>query len=161
MTKVVALALAAWFVLLATADAKLVFQRAGSKAIVVARNDGSHRHVIAHGFAPVVSPDGKWVSFFRWHRFGDSLHVVDTAGGKSRKLSGGALAMEPMPAVWSPDSQLLLASNGRDSALLFNIERRTKHGYGLRDDQLAGGAFSPDATRLVLAYGGSSREDAT
>lgn len=69
--------------------------------------------------------------------------------------------MDPVPVIWSSDSHFVLASNGANAAFLLNVARRTKRRYDLRDEPLGGGAFSPDATRLVLAYGGSSREDAT
>jgi hypothetical protein len=161
MAKGVALLVALWLACPAVCDAKLVFQRPGSKAIVVARNDGSHRHVVSHGSAPAVSPNGKWVAFFRSHRFSDSLHVVSAAGGKPRKLMGGATPMQPLPVVWNPDGRRLLTSNDIDAAFLFNVERGTKHRYDLRDNFLSGGAFSPDGSRLVLAYGGTDREDPT
>ncbi|HEX8205095.1 MAG TPA: hypothetical protein VF587_03435 [Solirubrobacteraceae bacterium] len=41
------------------ASARLVFEKLETTAIVVARDDGSRRRVVAHGFAPSLSPDGR------------------------------------------------------------------------------------------------------
>jgi WD40-like Beta Propeller Repeat len=154
---VVRLSVTAILVLLlsaAPAAARLVYQRPHSHAIVAAHNDGSDPRVIAHGIAPVISPDGKRVAFFR-PSVGDELRLVSIHGGKSRLLSHDALVMDPSPVFWSPDSSRLLMDSGRGDAFLFDVRNHTQHRYWI--DSLGGAAFSPDGSELLLAYGGGDR----
>jgi hypothetical protein len=132
------------------AAARLVYVCGPSNAVVVARNDGSDAHVIGHGAAPVLSPDGARVAFFREFPDHTELHLVSAQGGQRRLLLGDAFIDEPSPVYWAPDARHLLAMGTRSRAFLFNVKKRTKHLYRLHDGPLAGAAFSPDSLRLLF-----------
>jgi TolB protein len=58
-------------------------------AVVVARADGSHRHVIARNASqPVWSPDGRKVAFVRWMSKSNSeIYVMNADGTSQRRLT--------------------------------------------------------------------------
>ena len=137
---------------LATADAsaRLVYQRPASRAIVVARDDGSQPHAVAHGIYPRISPNGKWVTYYRRTGGGDELRIVSAAGGSTRRLLDDAYAEQEFGTYWSPDSRRLLAMGTIDRAVLFNLRKGTKHGYRIPGGVLAGATFSPDSSWLLM-----------
>jgi hypothetical protein len=55
---------------------------------------------------------------------------------------------------WTPDSRRVLAMGTRSRAFLVNVCRGTKHRYAIPEGVLAGGAFSPDSSRLLLGESG-------
>jgi hypothetical protein len=122
---------------------------------VAARSDGTNRHVIARGTAPVVSPDGRKVASFRNVRARPELRLVSIDGRQDRKLLNDALMMARTPVRWAHGSRRLLAKDYRDDAWLFDLEAGTKHHY---PTSLVGADFSPNDNRIVLseATGGSN-----
>jgi hypothetical protein len=138
------------------AAATLLYQRPSTGAIVAARDDGTGRHVIAHGLAPIVSPDGRMVAYFRRVRLRDELRLVSTNGSGDRRLLDDPVMMTGTPVRWAPESRRLVAEDYRADAWLFDLKAGTKHHYRSVGDA----AFSPTGHRLVLeeTTGGSNDE---
>jgi hypothetical protein len=135
------------------ADAKLVYQRAGTREIVTARDDGSQPHVIAHGVMPVISPNGRWVAFATPLRGDADLKLVRIDGGRSHLLMhhfpacACGPAIPTFKAVWSPDSRFIVGDDTSDGIpQLIDIERQTR-----RDLPFAygGASFSPDVETIA------------
>jgi Tol biopolymer transport system component len=129
-----------------TASASMVYQRGESQydspTVVSARSDGSHKRVVAHGFAPTLSPDGRLVAYFT----GEGLYVQPVRGGSARRLAqwswdtGG-------PIAWSPDSRRLVASPAY-GAYLVDLQGRKRE---LTEMYLFSAAsVSPDGRRVVI-----------
>jgi hypothetical protein len=140
-----------------TANAALVYQRAGNAKIVVAHDDGSHRHVIAEGAQPKISPDGRWVVYAKQRGSDFDLVVVKTRGGTARRLMRHYAACTCSPSVpglgtaWSPDSRHVVAQDASNGIVeLIDVADGSK-----RDLPFDAGrpSFSPDATRIAGPYG--------
>lgn len=97
---------------------RLVFER--GQEIWVARTDGSDAHRVDGGQynpfdmdnLPALSPDGKWIVFFRTELgpHGD-LWVIPAEGGKARRLT-----FDTRPAsgpIWTPDGRWIVYSSSR------------------------------------------------
>jgi Tol biopolymer transport system component len=116
--------------------------------IVIADTDGSNAHRLTSGFEPRISPDGRWVAFFRC--FGCKpntdvgrldLHVVPSDGGKVR-----VLVKDTRTAEWAPDSKTILTEHAARLIAVTPVgERRTlAAGRYFRVD------FSPDGQTIVV-----------
>jgi hypothetical protein len=135
----------------APADAVLVYQRAGVREIVAARDDGSHPHVIAHGIDPIVSPNGRWVLFGTPRRADADLKLVRIEGGRVHFLMhnfpacGCGLQSLWLRQVWSPDSRYVLAYDASDGITqLIDLVQHTRRERG------CSGSFSPDVARIAI-----------
>jgi hypothetical protein len=73
------------------------FSEAGGK-LFVARRDGSGARIVARGFNPTFSPDGRLLAYSAL----DGVRVVAVAGGKSRLVASGG-----DHPVFSPDGKQL------------------------------------------------------
>jgi hypothetical protein len=132
------------------ASAVLVYERRDGKYdearhdIVAARGDGSKPRVIAHGYAPSVSPDGKLVAYYVEQR----LHVKPIDGGRRRLLTRVAYDDgERIP--WSADSRHLVTGRVPNSgAYLIDVPARTKRLTSTGD--FAGASFAPAGAHVVL-----------
>lgn len=149
-----------------TAGAVLVYERPPAAtspprngAIVVARDDGSHAHIVAHGHNPLVSPTGRRVGYFVESRKGnDSLRVVPAQGGRSRRLLRSADGgNEAVPFVWSPDGTRMIAAVDSTTPVL--IDARTAHStripWGL---PFFDASFSPDGKQVAVSGEGADAD---
>lgn len=116
-------------------------------AIWMAGVDGSHSRLLTRGFAPRISPDGRWVAFERSDVPG--LYLVGTSAGASPRL----LARGAEGIVWSPDARHLAASIGAklvvidiDTGALVTIDRAPR-----RLPFFLGFGFSPSGGEVVWA----------
>ena len=116
--------------------------------IVIAGVDGSNLHRLTSGFEPRISPDGRWVAFFRCpdcrpETVGGrvDLYVIASGGGKPRVLVRGAQMAE-----WAPNSKTILTEHAAALvAVSLAGERRTlAHGRDFSAD------FSPDGQTVVF-----------
>jgi len=121
---------------------------ANGEAIVIARVDGTQGHRLTSGFEPRISPDGRWVAFFRCPRCRpDSvgarvdLYAVASEGGKPRLLVRDARLAE-----WAPNSKTILTEHAAALvAVSLAGERRTlARGRDFSAD------FSPDGQTIVF-----------
>jgi hypothetical protein len=137
------------------AHARLVYQRADAREVVVASDDGSGARVIARGFAPALSPDGRRVAFFRDGRgIAERLFVVSATGGRSRLVARSVAAARSPAATqsvsWSPDGRRIALSRARgaDGVIVDLARGRVTR---VRGNLAYGGAtFSPDGSRAVV-----------
>jgi hypothetical protein len=124
----------------------------GDPEIWIARADGSERRLLVRkAFAPMVSPDGRWVAFAGCLRGAPclqgsgalNLFVVAARGGE-RRLLGRAV----FPASWSPRSDRLV---GRRGNALVSIALDSAELTELRRGAFEGWSFSPGGDRVVYA----------
>jgi hypothetical protein len=120
----------------------------GNGRIVVARDDGSHRRVLASGDQSWISPDGKLVA------------VTDTDPGqqgsnprfKVFRATGGpplfVIRAGLWPAAWSPDSKSIVAPDSRNKRLVL-IDAATGARTKLADGSFGWVAVSPDSTQVA------------
>lgn len=134
------------------AEARLVYQRAGTKQIVVAANDGSGARVVARGFAPALSPDGRRVAFFRAAAGVDErLYVVKASGGRPLLVARRVDASQAEPASldWAPDGRALAVGRRGGVGVLVDLARDRR--MRVRGDPFyVGAAFSPGGRRAVV-----------
>lgn len=114
--------------------------------IVIARLDGSGAHTLTDGYAPALSPDGRYVAFERCPRCsadqnaeGD-LYLVGSSGGKPRRLLPDVHGIE-----WGRDSRTLLLTRSKEIAIasLDGGVRRLATGLSFQP------RFSPDGRSVV------------
>ena len=109
---------------------------AGNPAIYVASADGSAAVAITHGGAPVWSPDGQRIAFYRNDGWS---YVFDIDSAVVRPLAEGVL-----PA-WSPDGRRIVVYR-RDVIYVVDVASGS-------EVRLASGqypAWSPDGTRIAF-----------
>jgi Tol biopolymer transport system component len=130
----------------------LVYQR--NDHVIVAGVDGTHPRVLASGWAPKISPDGRWVAFTRCFgctNGGDTgrvdLYVVAARGGTPRRLARRVDAV-----VWTPDSKTLVAEH---HAGLLRAVQLDGHARVLAAGHTFGAHVSPDGR--TVAYSRSTR----
>ena len=126
----------------------------GNGRIVVARDDGSHRRVLASGDQSWISPDGKLVA----------VHDADPGqqGSNPRlklyRATGGSplfvIRENLWPAVWSPDSKTIVAPDNSNDRLVL-IDAATGTETTLADGNFDWTAVSPDSTQVAaVRYSG-------
>lgn len=146
--------------LTAPASAALVFERpppVGAPelqggAIFAARNDGSGAHLIAHGRAPVVSPDGLQVAYFVNTHSDERLWIVPVRGGRARRvIADPVFPLGPGgDLTWSPDSRrLVVADAAVPGAFIVDVRRGSRQFIPL-DFQDGGASFSSDSSTAVI-----------
>ncbi len=136
------------------AHGRIVFER--GESVYVARDDGSGVKRLARGGGPVLSPDGRWVAYYRVSQgVGLEFRLVRATGGKARRVAraGG----EGGHLTFSPDSKRL-------AMLLFNevrvVDVATRRSVArARYISARGVAFSPDSQSLVYARSDSRETD--
>ena len=92
------------------------------KRVVVAHNDGTGRHVVGHGDAAVISPNGRRVAISTFgqgnFQVTERVVIVPRTGGAGRTMS------KPCDGItWSPDSRHFACANAA-----FNLLRLPKLG---------------------------------
>jgi hypothetical protein len=102
---------------------------------------------LAVGDDPLVSPDGRWVAFWRGETDGPGrLFVIGTSGGHPRALPGDSNG----EVVWSWDSRFIaMASLGRATV----IDVRSGSARRFKVPQASGNySFSPDGKTLAFSH---------
>ena len=133
------------------ASAAVVYQRGTSKydhpTVVSTRGDGSHPIVLARGYAPTLSPDGRLVAYFKGQG-AETLYVRPVRGGAARRLVHGTVAVGGRTA-WSPDSRTLAVANVQGGSYLVDLasgttRELTDSGY------FVAASFSPGGRRVAI-----------
>jgi Tol biopolymer transport system component len=109
----------------------------GNPAIYVASADGSAAVTITHGWAPVWSPDGKRMAFYRADGWS---YVFDTDSAIVRRLAQGV-----RPA-WSADGRRIVVDRG--GSILYVIDVESGSEVYLANGQYP--AWSPDGARIAF-----------
>ncbi len=153
-----AAALAAALILTAPADATITFTAGlhadGNKGhIYIARDDGSHKRLLASGDASAISPNGKLVAVTDYpasYPGSATFKVYGTAGGAPLLTLPESLAV----LTWAPDSRMLAGTdeNGR----LVTIDVATGAQTPISGSTRGGPSFSPDSKRLAYATQGDA-----
>jgi WD40-like Beta Propeller Repeat len=129
--------------------------RNGAAEVWIARVDGTRKRRLANGYAPSVSPDGRWVAFVR-ERDGKyvggeaDLWIVRANGEGARLLVRGV----DRGATWSPDSRRLAVSQplsqaDQDYALL-SVDVRTGRARTVARGLIRGWSFSPSSDQIAF-----------
>jgi Tol biopolymer transport system component len=154
--RIATLTLAAALLPAASAQARIAFDKAPSSAhphVFVAADDGSHQRRLATGLFPRISPNGRWVAYFKpnFHTGGQQVRVVRASGGKSR-LVGSAFNVGDLH--WAPDSRFLGAQLGRGLTV---YDVRSGNSRRIKLKRLSGFSFSPSSKSIV--YGQRTRNN--
>jgi Tol biopolymer transport system component len=144
-----------------------------AEGIVVARIDGSERHVLVprdgESVSPIWSRDGLHLAF--WHRATSgtpwSLVAVDQAGTGRRVLAEGVTLREreemlnqPSSISWSPDSKrLAYAADTPDGSAIFVADLAGSAPTRITDPgrKAIDPAWAPDGTRILFVSGATTR----
>jgi Tol biopolymer transport system component len=156
---VAALAIAATFAIVSSAQATLAFSRfhKGQLSVWVANDNGTNQHkLIDNASVPTISPDGQTVFFQRAGRKRMDLMQIPTAGGTPktvvRGIQYGVQTVSPNGAWVAVTGGPL---NGAQHITLLDVAtgatRTVATGY------FYGASFSPDSSTLV--YGRATRQD--
>jgi hypothetical protein len=149
--------LAASALLATPAHAVLVYQHGSGDTfadapIVVARNDGTHPRVVAHGFAPQVSATGRRLTYFVLHGR-DALYEVGVDGTHRRRLTLHVMPAGPRLGVaWSPDDRYVITQSDEFGVRLVDRQRRKASSRG--PGGYGGASFAPDGARYAVGSGG-------
>ena len=131
---------------------RIVFEK--GLRIGVADANGRHWRFLVRGWAPVISPDGRWVAFSGSR----GLSVINANGGPIRVLAKDVA----YPAVWSPDSRHLAAQIGRSTPPYGELVTADRNRPGVRRiavaEYFSGFDFSPDGSRLAFARSSAPNE---
>jgi hypothetical protein len=107
----------------------LAFVRGGT--VWLCSGDGGGRRELGPGLLPGLSPDGRFVAFFRAggqdRDTADELWLHDLASGGERKVAQGIAAYSP--PVWTPDGRAI-AGLARDGQGRTQIEAMGRDGSG-------------------------------
>jgi Tol biopolymer transport system component len=110
------------------------------------------QHVITHGGAPVVSPDGLHIAFFSNRTGAEELFVISTDGKGERQLT--ATPDDKSALAWTADGkQILFSAFANDMSHLYAIDPD-----GTKQREIAavpgrGPTLSPQGTRLLYMTG--------
>jgi hypothetical protein len=120
----------------------------GNAKIVIARNDGSGRRVLASGEYSSVSPDDSLVAVIDYAEVNHAwvnpkLRVYPSSGGRAKFT----LRVGCPSVAWSTDSTKLACVAGGRRLLL--VDARTGSATTLVSGPVDWPSFSPDSTRLV------------
>jgi hypothetical protein len=118
---------------------------AASTSIWVADVNGAHAKRLGHGYAAILSPDGRTVAIRR--RSG--IYLVSSKGTRERRLTPRRLR----PLAWSPDGSTIVASRPKQLAVieLDAIDRRSGRVRVIASGSLYGFDFSPKGDELVYS----------
>ena len=103
---------------------RIAFQsnRLGGGIYIIPTLGGEERLLVARGFSPRFSPDGKWIAYGVAEQTGSRIYVAPAAGGPAVPMTDGFYrAQSP---VWSPDGRHLLfwAQRHRDAPPENNVD---------------------------------------
>jgi WD40 repeat protein len=122
----------------------------GNAKIVIARDDGSGRRVLANGEISSVSPDGSRVAVTNYdevkHAFVNPRLVMFRTSGAGRTFT---LHVDCPDVAWSPDSTKLACVTSGAPGRLVLIDAATGATSTLAKGNFDRPSFSPDSTRLA------------
>jgi hypothetical protein len=152
MKFVVAAAGALALIIPASAEAVLVYQRGPfekyNAPIIVARDDGSHPRVVAHGYAPQVSATGRRLAYFTTEGR-DALYEVGVDGKGRRLLSRRVRpALPPRGVAWSPDDRYIVTSDEDGGVRV--VDRVRRETFTRNIDGFGSASFAPDGHRFAV-----------
>lgn len=109
--------------------------------------------------SPVVSPDGRWIAFVGHSPEGGAdIHVMPTAGGEAKNVTGALSKSQKSFPSWSPDSRRLAFVESKGLGLNIKaIDPDGSHPVSITDNVYTNAfpIWSPDGKRLAFV---SSRE---
>jgi Tol biopolymer transport system component len=125
------------------------------QGVWIADVDGSNaRPLVARGWIPSISPDGKWVAYggncaaSMVHC--EKTYVVSTEpGARARALLGAS----GWPVTWSPDSTRIvtIVSKGSEEDELMSVDLASGREAALAHGRFWGWSMSPDGKKVVVA----------
>jgi Tol biopolymer transport system component len=133
--------------------------RLGNRHLYVVAPDGSDLHRIPHtrgGFAPVFSPDGRWIAFARTVRRGywkgTTTWMARLDGTGFRRLTEWEKGVENLPSSFAPDGSVLALTHrdvSRDRADAMALPMDGRQPYVLAANA-SWPRYSPDGSRIAF-----------
>jgi hypothetical protein len=120
-----------------------------------ARPDGTRKVLLAAGYAPRLSPDGRWIAFLRKTRLPRNvlvdLYVARSSGRAPRRIRRYTDLATLWSAEWAPDSNTLLLAE-RDAIAAVDRYGSRYRTLFRRTEREGHGAFSiaPDSSAIAL-----------
>jgi len=109
------------------------------------------QHVMTHGGAPVVSPDGSHIAFFSNRTGAEELFVISTDG--SSELQVTTTPDDKSSLAWTADKQILFSAFASDVSHLYAIDPDGTKQREIVKVPGRGPALSPEGTRLIYMTG--------
>jgi Tol biopolymer transport system component len=135
-------------------DGKSVYIHSGTRIIRVELATGRETELYQGKWCPIsidVSPDGRWISFYRDI---NSLVVLPSVGGGPREVVHlDDEVRNPHPFVrWTPDGEHLLFSRRKNELWKVNVETGTQQQIGpaIEEGQLMNAIMHPDGRQIAF-----------
>lgn len=116
-------------------------------AAVAVNKAGVQRTLVVlphHGFNPIVSPDGRWVSYRR----DNGVYAIRSNGTGNRRLVFGPA----QPLAWAPDSRsVLLVAEGRPLTIVHVADGAARSLEKGDDWGVYSAIFSPDGRYVLVS----------
>ncbi len=113
--------------------------------ILAAGDDGARPRALAHGFSPVISPNGRLIAFMRYQGDREDLWTMGVKGDHQRRVLRGAGG----EVTWFSDSRRLAVDRDPSVGIVTVRDRRV---VDFTEDA-SHPSFAPDGRQLVARFG--------
>ena len=128
--------------------------RTGRDQILAVSSDGTGSRLLAPGYGPRWSPDGRSIAYAcPDSRYGYSVCIIPARGGKPTKVTDGGSA-----PTWSPDGTKIAFLRYEKGLFVVDVASRSTRRVVATEHFLYPPEWSPDGTRIAFARYGEAFE---